>query len=109
MCSQLQLQPQGGEHGDRLQSHCSAPECFHQEEGQVTDELNRTSQIRTVSASRCQMTGTSHVIRAATEEAEMTVVTFQGPGTVPSILCALTNLIFLGIIIVAVIRCQVIH
>ena len=79
MCSLLQLQPQGGEHGDRLQSHCSAPECFH------------------------------HVIRAATREAELTVVTFQGPGTVPSTLYALTNLISPGIIIVAVIRCQVIH
>lgn len=51
VCSLLQLQPQGGEHGDRLQSHCSAPECFHQEEGQVTDELNRTSRIWTVSVS----------------------------------------------------------
>lgn len=99
VCSLMQLQPQGGEHGDRLQSLS----------GQVTDELNRTSQIGTMSASWCQMTGTSHVSRAATEEAELTVVTFQGPGTVPSILCALTNLIFPGIIIVAVIRCQVIH
>lgn len=107
VCSLLQLQPQGGEHGDRLQSHCSAPECFHQEEGQVTDELNRTSRIWTVSAS--WVPDDTHVIRAATREAELTVVTFQGPGTVPSTLYALTNLISPGIIIVAVIRCQVIH
>ena len=55
------------------------------------------------------MTGASHVVRAATKEAELTVVTFQEPGTVPTTLCALTNLIFPGIIIVAVIRCQVIY